>query len=205
MNRLGMIVDVSHITDDAVRQVLELSRAPVIASHSSCRHFTPGFERNLSDELIRAIAERGGTIQINFGGSFLDDAYRLARERRRADFEAWLAGQGIEADSEHADALEDGFFRDPPLEPVDVSRVADHVDHVVRLVGIEHVGFGSDFDGVGETLPRGLEDVAAYPNLLRVLLDRGYDVGALAKVCSGNILRVWREVERVAAESPRRP
>jgi membrane dipeptidase len=165
MNRVGIMIDVSHVSDTTFWQVMELSKVPVIASHSSCRHFTPGFERNMSDEMIAALAEHGGVIQINFGSAFLDSNYREAEE----------AGD--------------------PLPRVDVGVVADHIDHVVALVGADFVGFGSDFDGVGDSLPVGLEDVSMYPNLIAELLERGYGEADIEKICSGNVLRVWQAVE----------
>ena len=199
MNRLGIIVDVSHISDEAFDQGLELSRAPVIASHSSCRHFTPGWERNMSDEMIRRLADAGGVIQINFGSSFLDDGYRLKSEELRNRIRAHLDEHDIGPDSEEAEQVGKEFRAEDPLETTDVQRVADHIDHVVQLVGIDHVGLGSDFDGVGDSLPTGLKDVSQYGNLLGVLLQRGYSTGEIAKICSGNVLRVWTAVEDVAA------
>jgi membrane dipeptidase len=167
MNRVGIMVDVSHISDAAFWQVIELTRAPVIASHSSCRHFTPGWERNMSDEMIQALANKGGVIQINFGSQFLDGS--IQKERGRSKRRAT------------------------------VEQVADHIDHVVKLVGIDHVGLGSDFDGVGDSLPTGLKDVSEYPNLIEVLLGRGYSDEAIEKICSGNVLRVWEAVEAYAS------
>lgn len=204
MNRLGMMVDVSHITDEAFSQVLALSRTPVIASHSSCRHFTPGWERNMSDEMIRQLAAGGGVIQLNFGSSFLDDDYRKEHKELRRQIDAYLAQNGIAAGSEQAEAYGEQFFKDHPLEPVGIGKVVDHIDHVVRLVGIDHVGLGSDFDGVGDTLPRGLRDVSEYPNLIRMLLERGYEAPDIAKICSGNVLRVWSAAVRFARELRRR-
>jgi membrane dipeptidase len=166
MNRVGIMVDVSHISDAAFWQVIELSRAPVIASHSSCRHFTPGWQRNMSDEMIVALAKNGGVIQINFGSQFLDASIQKQRFG--------------------------------PKRYATVEQVFEHIDHVVKLVGNDHVGLGSDFDGVGDSLPVGLKDVSGYPNLIRVLLDRGYGDEAIEKICSGNVLRVWQAVEDFA-------
>jgi membrane dipeptidase len=196
MNRLGMMVDVSHVSDATLLQVLAHSRAPVIASHSSCRHFTPGFERNVSDDLIREIAARGGVVMLNFGSAFLDDAARRAWDAAYDEAEALAGKLGVEP----SDARVKAFWRERQgrLPRVTVERVADHVDHVVKLVGIEHVGLGSDFDGVGASLPHGLEDVSRYPNLLYVLLRRGYTEEQLDKICSGNVLRVWEAVEEHA-------
>lgn len=200
MNRLGMLVDVSHISDEAFEQVLEVSVAPVIASHSSARHFTPGWERNMDDEMIRRLAAAGGVIQINFGSSFLDDRYRRSADARRKDINDWLEAHGIEPDSDAARRERERMERERPIPVADVATVADHIDHVVRLVGIDHVGLGSDFDGVGDSLPTGLKDVSAYPNLIAQLLARGYSEADIEKVASGNVLRVWAEVERIAQD-----
>ena len=196
MNRLGMMIDVSHLSDEAFEQVIEASRAPVIASHSSCRHFTPGWERNMSDEMIERLAKAGGVIQINFGSSFVSDEYRLKRSAARDELEAYFAERGIESDTDHADQYSKDYFAEHPIRHADVSDVADHIDHVVKLVGVDHVGLGSDFDGVGDSLPVGLEDVSAYPNLIRVLLERDYTDEQVQKILSENLLRVWGVVER---------
>ena len=200
MNRLGIMIDVSHITDEAFDQVLDLSRAPVIASHSSCRQFTPGWERNLSDDMIRRLAENGGVIQINFGSSFLNDGYRRGREAARKEVEEQLQVEGIPPDSGPAHQGLEAYLKEHPLRRAELSEVVDHMDHVVRLAGLDHVGLGSDFDGVGDSLPTDLADVSAYPNLIRALLERGYSEQDVAQICSGNLLRVWSEVERIATE-----
>jgi membrane dipeptidase len=195
MNRVGIMVDVSHVTDEAFFQVLELTRAPVIASHSSCRHFTPGWERNMSDEMIQALAENGGVIQINFGSMFLNADYQ------RASSLLWeyLQEEGIDEDSEEAVEIITRFKEENPLPKVSVSEIATHIGHVVKLAGIDHVGLGSDFDGVGDNLPVGMEDVSKYPKLIEELLKAGYSESDIEKICSGNLLRVWMEVEAVAA------
>jgi membrane dipeptidase len=198
MNRVGIMIDVSHLTDDATRQAIETSRAPVIASHSSCRHFTPGWERNLSDELIREIAAAGGVVQVNFGSGFVDDGYHRQWLAQWEELDRYFEEHQIEADSAEAEAYRESYRRQHPLQPVTAERVADHIDHVVSLVGIDHVGLGSDFDGLGDSLPSDLRDVSQYPNLIRVLLERGYSRQEIAKICSGNLFRVWAEVEAVA-------
>jgi membrane dipeptidase len=198
MNRLGIMIDISHITDDATRQVLELSEAPVIASHSSCRHFTPDWERNISDELIREVSARGGVIQINFGSGFVDDAYRVQWLSQWDELEKYFEEHDIDEESQEAEEYREDYRKQHPIEPAGIAAVADHIDHVVELVGIDHVGFGSDFDGLGDSLPHGLQDVSEYPNLIRELLERGYSDDEIRKICSDNILRVWSEVERVA-------
>jgi membrane dipeptidase len=195
MNRVGLMVDVSHASDDAFFQIIELSKAPVIASHSSCRHFTPGWERNMSDDMIKALAKNGGVIQITFGSAFIDDDARKRRTKRRADLRELLAAKGLEYGTPEAKAIIEDYDRRHPQVLATVEQVVDHVDHVVKLVGIDHVGLGSDFNGVGDSLPTGLKDVSAYPNLVRVLLERGYSEPDIAKICAENMLRVWQAVE----------
>jgi membrane dipeptidase len=199
MNRLGVMVDISHVSDEAFYQVMEISVAPVIASHSSCRHFTPGFERNMSDDMIRLLAEKGGVIQITFSSWFISDEYRKQGDVALAEIKAHLEAEGIEVDSEEGWEYRKEYFRKNPIAVVDVSDVADHIEHVIELVGIDHVGMGSDFDGAGPSMPTGLSDVSGYPNLIRELLDRGYSEEEIEKICSGNLLRVWSEVEGLAA------
>lgn len=200
MNDLGIMVDVSHLSDDAIRDVFETTTAPVIASHSSCRHFTPGYERNMSDELIQALAANGGVIQINFGSSFIKAE---TNEQGTAFWEARAAyaeENGLERGDPKLEEFQEQYFADNPFKFADVTDVADHIDHVVGLVGVDHVGLGSDYDGVGDTLPTGLKDVSQYPNLFEVLLERGYSEEDIGKIAGENLLRVWSEVERVAAE-----
>jgi membrane dipeptidase len=199
MNRLGVMIDVSHVSDQSFWQIMELSAVPVIASHSSCRAFTPGFERNMSDEMIVALAERGGVIQINFGGGFISAAYRAAEEQARAEIGALLDEHHTDRHTPEGEAIVAEYRASHPMPRVDVSIVADHIDHVVELVGVDHVGLGSDFDGVGDSLPEGLKDVSMYPNLLRALLERGYTEAEIEKICAGNVLRVWQAVEDYAA------
>lgn len=198
MNRLGIMVDISHVSDDTFYQVMEISQAPVIASHSSCRALTPGFERNMDDAMIEKLAEKGGVIHINFGSSFLTEtANRQSREGWQA-VGAYFKEHEIEPGSPEAEAYVEQYRADHPMELATVEIVADHIDHVVQLVGVDHVGIGSDFDGVGPTTPKGLEDVSKYPNLIRVLLDRGYSEEDVRKIMGENTLRVWSEVEAAA-------
>ena len=199
MNRLGIMVDVSHVTDDTILQVLELSNAPVIASHSSCRFFTPGFERNIPDDLITQVAERGGVIQIAFAPSFLTEAAQKQSAELWPIMRAFMKENDVAMGSPEFRVRLDQYYADHPKEEASVADVANHIGHVVELVGIDHVGLGSDFDGITET-PVGLEDVSAYPNLIAELLRRGYSEEDVRKICGENLLRVWSEVERVAAE-----
>ncbi|RKH74336.1 dipeptidase [Corallococcus aberystwythensis] len=201
MNRVGIMVDVSHLSDDAIRQAVDLSQMPVIASHSSCRQFTPGFPRNLPDELIRVIAAKGGVVMINFGSSFLIPEAQDYSRQVDTVFQAYAKEHGLTKDRPEMKAFIETYLREHPAPLARVEDVANHIDHVVRLAGIDHVGLGSDFDGVGPTLPTGLKDVSQYPNLFRVLLERGYSETDIEKIASGNVFRVWRKVEAHAATS----
>ena len=197
MNRIGIIVDVSHVTDSTIWQVLRRSKAPVLASHSSARHFTPGWERNVSDELIEALAARNGVIMISFGSTFLRSGYRAQQQALREEIETHLSDAGIARYSKEGVRY---FESERKANPIGTLQdVADHIDHVVGLVGVDHVGLGSDFDGV-TALPSDLQDVSMYPFLVAELIKRGYSDEDLAKILGGNALRVWKAVERVAAE-----
>ena len=200
MNQLGIMVDISHLTDSAAAQAIRLSRAPVIASHSSCRFFTPGFERNMSDELIVALAAKGGVIQISFASEFINDSIRVVYANIDSAVADSVRRKGWDQQSDQARQFKREYLRQNPRPYATVEEVAAHIDHVRRLVGIDFVGIGSDFDGVGDTLPAGLKDVSDYPNLIAALLKMGYNENEISKVCGGNLLRVWSEVERVAHE-----
>jgi len=199
MNRVGIMVDISHVSDSAFYDVMKITQAPAIASHSSCRAFTPGFERNMSDDMIRALADNGGVIQINFGASFLDSVARK-NDALRDSLEAILISKNLTSRDPEAQPIIDQFAKDHKDLYSDVSRVADHIDHVVELVGIDHVGIGSDYDGVGDSLPLGLKDVSTYPNLIAELLKRGYGAGEIEKICYQNVFRVWNRVIEVSQE-----
>jgi len=200
MNSVGIMVDISHVNDDAFYQAIEISNTPVIASHSSLRHFTPGFERNVDDEMLKALAKKGGVIQINFGSSFITEAPGLYFDK----IKKYINDQVIDlknASKEDIDKVRAEFMSKNPFPYADVSLVADHIDRVVVLVGIDHVGLGSDFDGVGDSLPEGLKDVSMYPNLIKELLNRDYKKEDIRKILSGNLLRVWKQVESYAREN----
>jgi membrane dipeptidase len=171
MNRLGMIVDISHVSDKTFWDVLSVSKAPVFASHSSARALA-GIARNMTDEMIRALAEKGGVVQINFGCDFVSQASADARRAKRKVPRA---------------KLED---------------VVAHIEHVVKVAGIDAVGLGSDFDGV-DCVPIGLDDVSQFPNLTRALLERGYTAEQIQKIYGGNTLRLMRAVEQ-ATEAMRK-
>jgi membrane dipeptidase len=200
LNDLGIMVDVSHVSDRTFWQVLEISKAPVIASHSSARFFTPGFERNISDDMIRALAARGGVVQVNFGSSFLTAAARAWAETFDVAAKRYQADAHVAPNSDASRAFAKTYAAEHPFPFARVDDVLDHIDHVVHQAGVEHVGIGSDFDGVGDTLPEGLKDVSMYPNLIRGLLERGYSVAQIRLILGENLLRVWRQVELTAAE-----
>ena len=199
MNNVGIMVDISHVSDEAFYQVIEITNAPVIASHSSCRKFTPGFERNMDDDMIKKLGENGGVIQINFGSSFLNAEFSKRRNELRDELNTLLEEKELSRGDEDAKVVIEQFRKDNPILYADVETVADHIDHVVALAGIDHVGIGSDFDGVGDSLPTGLKDVSQYPNLIAALLARGYSEEDIIKIGWGNVARVWRAVEAVAA------
>jgi membrane dipeptidase len=199
MNKVGMMIDVSHISDKAFYQVMDLSASPVIASHSSCRVFTPNWERNMSDEMIKLLGEKGGIIQVNFGTSFLDADITAKREANRKALNEMLTKAGLKADDHLAKPLIEEFKRKHPDLYADVKRVADHIDHIRNIAGIDHIGFGSDFDGVGDSLPTGLKDVSMYPNLIYELLKRDYSESDIEKICYKNVWRVWHQVIEIAA------
>ena len=199
MNDLGVMIDVSHITDAAFAQVIQLSKIPVIASHSSLRHYTPGFARNMSDDMVKTLGAAKGVIQINFGTNFLtSEAQIYSKQRRRAAAE-YIASEGITQDHAAVKAFAEQYKKDNPYPFATINDVLDHIDRVVELAGIDAVGIGSDYDGVGDSLPQGLKDVSSYPNLIDGLLGRGYDEADIKKILSGNVLRVWRAVETYAA------
>ncbi len=199
LNRQGIMVDVSHVSDRAFEQAVELSAVPVIASHSSARHFTPGFMRNPSDELIRKLAARGGVLQINFGSTFVTAEARRAANEASAAVTRFMRTEGIAPTDPRVTEFRRQWRTEHPFPYATLDDVLDHFDHVIGLVGVEHVGIGSDFDGVGDTLPVGLKDVSSYPNLLAGLRARGYDEDAIRAIAGGNLMRVWRTAEAWAA------
>ena len=199
MNKWGIMIDVSHISDKAFYDVMNLTHAPVIASHSSCRKFTPGFMRNMNDDMIKLLAEKEGVIQINFGSSFLSKTSQDQFSEIKTSLEEYRAAEGLsENDSTYVAYAAQYLIDMDPFE--EIKTVADHIDHVVAIAGIDYVGLGSDFDGVGNSLPKGLKDVSMYPNLIYELLMRGYSDEDIEKICSHNVFRVWEETLRVASK-----
>jgi membrane dipeptidase len=195
MNRLRMIVDVSHVSDDTIRAVLEVSRQPIIASHSSCKALC-SHPRNLSDELLKAIAKKGGVIGMNFYAEFLDQHYHDGMKAKHRDLLGALNKPPQvapeELDSVAAERLR-VFFNDrlpsPPFE-----RILDHIDHAVKVAGIDHVGIGADLDSGPIPLPEGFNDVGDYQKVARGMRDRGYSERDVKKVMGGNFLRVFEKV-----------
>jgi membrane dipeptidase len=195
MNQVGIMVDVSHISDSSFYQVMQISKAPVIASHSSCRHFTPDQKRNMTDDMIRQLAAHKGVIQICFGTYFLNNE-SIKNENY---LQQWLKEKNLKRTDPEAVTYFQQFYEAHTVTS-DISQVADHIDHVVKLVGIDYVGIGSDFDGVDGKLAKDLEDVSKYPNLIYQLLKRGYSEEDIRKICYANVFRVWSEVERISKE-----
>lgn len=196
MNKLGIMVDISHVSDAAFYQTLEISSAPVIASHSSLRKFTPGFERNMSDDMIVKLAENGGVIMINFGSGFVNPMARTWRDKLGEQRQALIDEFG--EDSQQVRDFNIKYAKQNPYPFADTDMVLDHIDYVRDLVGIDYIGIGSDYDGVGDSLPTGLKDVSTFPNLVEGLLERGYSEADIKKILNENLLRVWREVEAIA-------
>ena len=202
MNRVGIMVDISHVSDEAFSQVMDIAAVPAIASHSSARHFTPDFERNMTDDMIKRLAENGGVIQINFGSSFVTSDARIYASEMGDLMKAYKEKHPDASWEEMKVALGPSFEEEHgPFPYASTADVLDHIDHVVALTSIDNVGIGSDYDGVGDTLPTGLKDVSSYPNLIEGLLERGYSEADIRKILSENLLRVWSEVEAFAVQA----
>ena len=200
MNRVGMIVDVSHLSDKAFWDIVNTSTKPVVATHSACRAIT-NVPRNLTDDMIVALAKTGGVVNVIFYPEHIEPGY--SEKKKKVDAE--IAGEVQRAsDEEKGDAAHKKLARDrvrareylKRLPPVSVSRIVDHIDHIVKLVGIDHVGIGSDFDGI-QVVPADLKSVADLPNLTKELLRRGYSESDVDKILGGNMLRVMEEIERL--------
>jgi membrane dipeptidase len=201
MNRLGMMVDVSHISDDAFWAVEKTSKAPFIASHSSARKLCDA-GRNLTDDMIKALAAKGGIMGINFSCDFLSqkakDANPMNRPEMVAERERIMREVKDQAEAMRQFRAAMAKFRGQQVR-ASLTDVLDHIDHVVKLVGVNHVAIGSDFDGIGCT-PEGLDDTSKFENLTRGLLERGYSAADITKIYHGNLIRVMRDVEKTAAQ-----
>lgn len=201
MNRVGVMIDVSHISDQAFYQVMELSKTPVIASHSSPRHFTPGWERNMSDDMIKLLAEKGGVIQINFGSTFVAEASKDWHDTMEEQRDAFMAANSVEEDSAEVDKFTQDYIAAKPKRFATMDELMANFQHVINLVGPQYVGIGSDYDGVGDSLPEGMKDVSAYPALVAEMLKREYSDDVIRGVLGGNLMRVWAQVEDYASKA----
>ena len=204
MNRLGMLVDISHVADKTFCDAIAVSKAPLIASHSSARALT-NHPRNMTDDMLRAVAKNGGVVQVNFYSAFIDENYRKAAEaqarHRDAAIKAYtdqLKAAGRTVAYLDSDRIEREWFAKIPRPPL--SSLIDHIDHIAKVAGVDHVGLGSDFDGVSGATPEGIDSAADLPKITQALLDRGYSAEDIRKILGGNLLRVFREAERVSHE-----
>ena len=204
MNRLGMLVDISHVADKTFYDAIAVSKAPVIASHSSARALT-NHPRNMTDDMLRAVAKNGGVVQVNFYSAFIDENYRKAAAAQAKDRDAAvkayddkLKAEGKTVTYLDNDRIEREWAAKIPRPPL--SSLIDHIDHIAKVAGMDHVGLGSDFDGVSGATPEGIDSAADLPKITQALLDRGYNADDIRKILGGNLLRVFREAERVSRE-----
>jgi len=204
MNRLGMMVDISHVADKTFYDAIATTKAPVIASHSSARALVNA-PRNMTDDMLKAVAKNGGVVQVNFFNAFDDEDFRKALEAQSKDQAAAqqeyinkLKAEGKTPTYLDTDKIEREWMAKIPRPPL--KSLIDHIDHIAKVAGIDHVGLGSDFDGVSGATPQGIDSAADLPKITQALLDRGYSEGDIHKILGGNLLRVFGEVERVSRE-----
>jgi membrane dipeptidase len=209
MNRLGMMVDISHVADKTFWDAMATTKAPMIASHSSARALVNA-PRNMTDDMLRAVAKNGGVVQVNFFNAFDDEGFRRALEAQSKDQAAaiqkytdQLKAEGKTVTYLDTDRLEREWLAKIPRPPL--ASLIDHIDHIAKIAGVDHVGLGSDFDGVSGATPQGIDSAADLPKITQVLLDRGYSEGDIHKILGGNLLRVFAEVERVSREMQAQP
>ena len=190
MNKVGMMVDISHVSDKTFYDVLKISEKPLIATHSSPRKFTPGFERNMSDEMIKDLANNGGVIMINFGSSFVNQKSNKIFSQIDKRVRLYKTKNKIISDNLELEKYKNNLINE--MNPfASLEDVVESIDHVYKLVGVDHIGFGSDFDGLGNSLPKGLKDVSMYPNIIEKLLKKNFSEKDIKKICSENLFRVW--------------
>lgn len=202
MNRLGMLVDISHVSDDTMNDVLDVSTAPIIASHSSARALS-NVPRNIPDDVLKRIAKNGGVVQVNFYSVFVDEktvAPQSAERDKRLKSQQDAIDQKYKDDPERRAEESDKLEAANPLPPLPISKLIDHIDHIVKVAGIDHVGIGADFDGAND-MPEGAQDVSMLPNITYELLKRGYSEVDIRKILGENLLRAFAEAERVARKS----
>jgi membrane dipeptidase len=204
MNRFGMMVDISHVADKTFWDTIATTKAPVIASHSSARALVNA-PRNMTDDMLRAVAKNGGVVQVNFFNGFLDETFRKRAGEQAKEQEAAVQKyiDHLKADGKpiryvDEDRIEREWMAMIPRPPLKV--LIDHIDHIAKVAGIDHVGLGSDFDGVSGATPQGIDSAADLPKITQALLDRGYSADDIKKILGGNLLRVFGEVERVSRE-----
>jgi membrane dipeptidase len=209
MNRLGMIIDISHVADKTFWDTIATTKAPVIASHSSARALV-NHPRNMTDDMLRAVAKNGGVVQVNFYSAFVDEDYRKAMEAQDKDQAAAVQQYLVERKAEgktvtytDKDRIEREWAAKIPRPPF--KSLIDHIDHVAKVAGVDHVGLGSDFDGVSGATPQGMDSAADLPKITQALLDRGYSAEDIKKILGGNLLRVLRQVESVRHEMQAHP
>lgn len=196
LNRLGVMVDISHVADKTFYDTLEIAGAPVIASHSSCRTISKS-RRNMSDDMLRALAGNGGVVMINYNAGFLSEEFRIAPRpaalRARADAARNTCGEDQACVILEETRINHWAMRSGQLPTVAWTKIVDHIDHAVKIAGIDHVGLGSDFDGA--TMPLGMEDASKLPKITDALLKKGYREQDIRKILGGNLLRVMEQVE----------
>jgi membrane dipeptidase len=203
MNRQGVMVDISHVSDKTFYDALEISKAPLIASHSSCRSLC-NHVRDMSDDMIKELAAKGGVIQINYEKSFIDQAYKDAYDKASGGVVATMNNVTKECAGDEecvitkVQAIQAAMEKSGQLPPVSWERIIDHIDHAVKLVGADHVGLGSDFDGA--TMPTGMEDCTKLPKITEALMRKGYSDDDIRKILGGNTLRVMEQVERISKD-----
>jgi membrane dipeptidase len=204
MNRLGMIVDISHVADKTFWDAIATTKAPVIASHSSARALVDA-PRNMTDDMLRAVAKNGGVVQVNFFNGFIDEDFRKAMLAQTKDQAAavqkltdQMKAEGKTVTYIDLDRIEREWMAKIPRPPL--KSLIDHIDHIAKVAGIDHVGLGSDFDGVSGATPAGIDSAADLPRITQALLDRGYKADDITKILGSNLLRVFTDVERVSRE-----